>query len=687
MASPFQQQSLQRKIIYIISGVVLLTGAYFYRKGVVEPLATSLDLREENLGEVELTGSAIRLSLTGSRGLAVCALWVSADAKQKKNQWNELELLVRSITKLQPHFLSPWLFQSWNLAYNVSVESDRVRDKFFFISRGIELLAEGERQNRNQPDLRDTIGFYLQNKIGASDETNTQRSLYQLSLIPPSERNPERFRTTDPKSGKKVLNRPVFEEFCSQHPILVRRLHERLRYKAEDIVKFLEESQKIPCLYEEPQEGESSTAQVGQERLRPPEKRFPVFPPVHKVEEPQRAYYADYKTDEEVGGLKDDFSVFENSLAWFAYGQEALPHPGELPGIDEEIKPEDRTKLRRPKYTTAIFRTHVARAATYVAENLEKEGWFDEKGWTVPSEVMFGKARDDQEEKPLVIGTGRAWGIDAWTESYKMWKHHGEITHLYMTPEEESDLEKATQVYRRAYNLRPPQIPVPLKESDRDNEEMLKSQLAYARQQSYEHYRHQTNYANFLLRSQLEMEPRTVAARKAFSEADQLRKSGQRMQAKSKYESKEAMPAWKEILMDPKNANFASDMEVMEGAFEVQYKYLELVKDLDGPQLKELLTLESMLGEACLAGFSHPWAALGPLTRTKLIPSPEIAGPFDDKNGRGEPLITEETKMAVLSRHGLLNKENMPKQIPKMHPGRPGFGPPSNLQSPGSGAQ
>src|SRR5258708_19797774 len=104
MASPFQQQSLQRKIIYIISGVVLLTGAFFYRKGFVEPLATRLDLREENLGEVELTGSAIRLSLTGSRGLAVCALWVSADAKQKKNHCTELPFLLPSITTLQPHF-------------------------------------------------------------------------------------------------------------------------------------------------------------------------------------------------------------------------------------------------------------------------------------------------------------------------------------------------------------------------------------------------------------------------------------------------------------------------------------------------------------------------------------------------------------------------------------------------------
>ena len=107
-------------------------------------------------GDVDVTEcrGPLAQSLTGSRGLATCVLWNNAIEKQKKNQWNELEVLVRSLTRLQPHFITPWLFQSWNLAYNVSVESDRVSDKYFYITRGIELLAEGERQNRDNPDLR-----------------------------------------------------------------------------------------------------------------------------------------------------------------------------------------------------------------------------------------------------------------------------------------------------------------------------------------------------------------------------------------------------------------------------------------------------------------------------------------------------------------------------------------------------
>ena len=90
-----------------------------------------------------------------TRGLVETVLWQIAIDKQMKHEWNQLEFFVRSLTKLQPHFLTPWLFQSWNLAYNVSVESDRVRDKYFYISRGIELLAQGERRNHNNPDMRD----------------------------------------------------------------------------------------------------------------------------------------------------------------------------------------------------------------------------------------------------------------------------------------------------------------------------------------------------------------------------------------------------------------------------------------------------------------------------------------------------------------------------------------------------
>src|SRR5262249_12949779 len=163
---------------------VLFFGSFLWRRYSVEAQAGSLAILEQTRGDVELSGSLIRLTLTGSRGLATCALWIYSMDAFKKNQWNELEVYTHALTQLQPHFVTPLLFQSWNLAYNVSVESDRPFDKYFYIARGVQLLAEGERRNRDIPELRFYNGFYMQHKVCISDETNVMRSLYQLSMIP-----------------------------------------------------------------------------------------------------------------------------------------------------------------------------------------------------------------------------------------------------------------------------------------------------------------------------------------------------------------------------------------------------------------------------------------------------------------------------------------------------------------------
>src|SRR5262249_52052412 len=127
MASPNQGASFQRKLIYF-GMIVALFAATVVARGVVampgvksiQDQSNRLELNEMSQGDVELTGSAVRLLLTGSRGLAICGLWISANENQKRQEWYLLERDVNSITTIQPHFVTPWLFQSWNLTYNVS---------------------------------------------------------------------------------------------------------------------------------------------------------------------------------------------------------------------------------------------------------------------------------------------------------------------------------------------------------------------------------------------------------------------------------------------------------------------------------------------------------------------------------------------------------------------------------------
>src|SRR5262249_2868158 len=153
-----------------------------------------------------------------------------------------------SIITLQPHFINPWLYQSWNLAYNVSAESDRVRDKYFYISQGIELIAKGERRNRprddpdrGSPDLRAMLGFYYRDKFAISDEANTLQCFFQMSCMDPQDRNPQRLRP----GGR--LDMRLFEQFCLEHPHFVRRLRDALfQDTPAKVVDFLADNQKLP---------------------------------------------------------------------------------------------------------------------------------------------------------------------------------------------------------------------------------------------------------------------------------------------------------------------------------------------------------------------------------------------------------------------------------------------------------
>src|SRR5947209_3875308 len=129
MPGALQRQSLQRKLVYVAFILGLFTAALAVRtadfsvagynvRGLFAQ-AKDLELREQDIGEADLLGSTLMLTLTGSRGLVVCGLWWDATELQAHHEWNELELRIRLLTKLQPHFISPWRYMGWNLAYNV----------------------------------------------------------------------------------------------------------------------------------------------------------------------------------------------------------------------------------------------------------------------------------------------------------------------------------------------------------------------------------------------------------------------------------------------------------------------------------------------------------------------------------------------------------------------------------------
>src|SRR5216117_1993964 len=62
------------------------------------------------------------VALGGFRGLIANALWIRAIELQEQDKYFEKVQLADWITKLQPHFVTVWTHQAWDMAYNISIK-------------------------------------------------------------------------------------------------------------------------------------------------------------------------------------------------------------------------------------------------------------------------------------------------------------------------------------------------------------------------------------------------------------------------------------------------------------------------------------------------------------------------------------------------------------------------------------
>jgi hypothetical protein len=194
-----------KKIIYGLI-IVLLFGAMFPYGLWLSDEKRKKDLGEATIGQIDTGSFMMKLFLLGGfRGIVANYLWMRAEENKRDHDWDRLKANVDLITKLQPHFLSIWTFQGWNLAYNVSVEWDAPEDKYEWIKQGIKFVQQGVEHNRRSPDLIwDTAWFYY-HKLGFSDESIILRRLFR-------DDEEEDFKTyKDPESGINVVKQDNFQ--------------------------------------------------------------------------------------------------------------------------------------------------------------------------------------------------------------------------------------------------------------------------------------------------------------------------------------------------------------------------------------------------------------------------------------------------------------------------------------------
>jgi hypothetical protein len=730
MANVYQQAAKRRKVGYLGAIVALLVLSLlvrgtFFRIGKASAEAISADpiesltldgrakvheLTELHQGGEELSGAAVRLLLTGSRGLAVTALWNSAIEKQKKQEWSELDIAVDSIAKLQPHTIEPWLFQSWNLTYNVSVEMDRLNDMYFYIARGISIAAEGEGMNRNNPDLRYTLGFFYQNKFGVSDRVTTLRCLYQLSCIPEEDRDPDRLLNPD-----KTINMEKFEQFCRDHRELIRRMKEArisgdgtsdkqvLAATPGQVISFLRNNRKIPSRYKP-----GSKELEKDNRLR----QFPVLPdlegqPVPTSELNFKAEFADPEQD-----------AFMAARAWYSLANSALPPPNPVPNQNGSLNP-DPLKYRVPKRpATIIFRQGPMRAQSYIAERLTKEGWFDNRDpWLVDDDLEEGQAwipkkGSDGKRVAVAIPTWDGYSAqDAWKEASLRWRMHGTANGLQLGAAAlQTYITKAEEFCRTRPGLEIGGVPPALTPDERRDEHMMDIHAAYEALTAFISNRHMTNYETFELEADAMQSDDALLAKKRFRQAAKAAgPEGKYSEAVRLYD--EGFAAWQRVLLahqdcrirraaDPSRANqscrdFRDLDRPADDVYEVNMRYVGLLQDVRKAQLREATQLlDDLVRHGGAAGGGNPFqfacdltvlaadvertVADGPartetrVPQLKLVSPMPLPGPLDGMAPDGTPWISSDVKRRIKERLGLVKSQAPPPDRSGPPPGASG---------------
>lgn len=471
----------------------------FHRRGEVEAAAETHDLRETNIGQVNLGGSTARFVLASFRGPLVCMLWWDSEERKERHQYQQLDLIYDSLTTLQPHFRSPWIYQGWNFAYNISVEFDRVEDKYVYIARGIQRLAEGEKINRSRlydpalgrrreigdPDMRWHIGFMIQQKMSVSDEVNTHRCLFHLSCIPPDQWDPARLRR----------NPEAMAEFKRTYPQLVRQIQmlKNIPEGAEKqlnshMLEFFAAHRRVPSLYPPENLGEAGAAEF---------KPFPIWPETLRPTNVER---------------EEHHNSFEIAKNWFIFSVEPLP----LPFYEEDLDLNQLRFYRVPKrMVTIIFRKQPAQAKGLQARQLDKEGW-------------FGPAQK------------------AWDEALQMWLEYGVMYKLEM--KEDEFKERLAGAQRHHENFREEAaagLPPP---KHRRNDQNMKDYHDFLVVRRLEERRQLANYHYWKSASVTMASNETTEARKHLYQAHANRTDVQASRA----EFEKGFELWKPILIKPR---------------------------------------------------------------------------------------------------------------------------------------
>ncbi len=152
---------------------------------------------------------ALGVAAGAFRGIVVNYLWIRANELKQAGKFYEAVDLAKTITRLQPRFPRVWAFHAWNLAYNISVQTQTQEERWQWVNAGIRLLRD-EAIPKNPSDmlLHRELAWILLHKVqGVMDDANGHYKRqfareWTIVLGAPPRRTPEQ---RSPKVSSQVM--------------------------------------------------------------------------------------------------------------------------------------------------------------------------------------------------------------------------------------------------------------------------------------------------------------------------------------------------------------------------------------------------------------------------------------------------------------------------------------------------
>jgi len=136
-----------KKIVLLLLAAALLAGSGRLEKSINGDRALLGLTISQPLKDAPPLLAFTTVALGGFRGLISNYLWIRSNDLQMDDKYFEAAQLADWITDMEPHFALVWVYQAWNMTFNISVKFKEnapgvYSDRWHWVERGIELLRD-----------------------------------------------------------------------------------------------------------------------------------------------------------------------------------------------------------------------------------------------------------------------------------------------------------------------------------------------------------------------------------------------------------------------------------------------------------------------------------------------------------------------------------------------------------------